>query len=159
MKKKRGQKHHESRKYSLIFAEKLEMFGLMGFIFALFLLDVNANLIGAYGNAIPVNLLFGKTVPATFMFWLGILFLGSCLFILATRTLYHPLRKHHKLDIFGIIIGTIGMMIILSGGMLLFWHDNSLIIPVFKWNLTRISYYHFGIVFEVLAAFYFGLIK
>jgi hypothetical protein len=147
------------KKFKLVFAEKVEIFGIVGFVFSLFLLDVNANLIGAYGNAIKVNLLFGRTIASTTMFWLGFLLLCFCFLLMSARTLYHPKRKRVKLDLMFILIGIVGLMIILSGGMMLFWLKNNTIIPFFDWNLTRIAYYHVGIVFEVVTAFYFALFK
>lgn len=147
------------KKFKLVFAEKVETFALVAFIFSLFLLDVNANIIGAYGSDIKVNLLFGETIPATYMFWIGMLILGACFFLLSTRTIYHPKRKRKKTDIIFSVIGTMGLMIILSGGMLLFWHNNALEIPFIGGGITRISYYHIGIAFEVFVAFYFALFK
>ena len=95
------------RKFKLVFAEKVETFALVAFIFSLFLLDVNANIIGAYGKDISVNLLLGKRIFEIKRFWVGILFLGFCFFLLSTRTLYHPERKRKKTDIFFITIGIV----------------------------------------------------
>lgn len=156
---KRRDRRRKFKKFKLIAAEKTEMFGLIGFIFSLFLLDVNANLIGAYGQEIQVNLLFGRTIASTSMFWLGFLLLCFCFFLLATRTHYHPLRKRIKWDLTFSVVGIIGLIIILSGGMMLFWLGNNTVIPFFGYELTRISYYHIGILFEVMTAFYFGLFR
>lgn len=159
MKKKLKKKQKDSKKIKLLAAEKTEMFGLMGFIFALFLLDVNANMIGSYGQEIKVNLLFGSTIAATHMFWLGFLVVLFCFGLLATRSMYHPFRNRKRADLVVSIFGIIGLMIILSGGMMLFWISNNAIIPFFNWEITRISYYHIGISIEVLAAFYFGFVR
>lgn len=147
------------KKFKFVFAEKVETFALVSFIFSLFLLDVNANIIGAYGPDIKVNLLFGKTILSTHMFWVGMLFLGFCFLLLTTRTLYHPERRRNRWDVFFAIFGTLGLMIILSGGMLLFWHNNALEIPFLGGSITRISYYHIGISLEVIVAFYFAMFK
>lgn len=152
-------RHFNFKKFKLVFAEKVETFALVAFIFSLFLLDVNANIIGAYGKDIKVNLLFGHTIPSTNMFWIGMLFLGFCFFLLSTRTIYHPQRKRKRMDVLFAVIGTLGLMIILSGGILLFWHNNALEIPFIGTSLTRISYYHIGITFEVIVAFYFAMFK
>jgi len=112
-------KKRAKNKRKLNLAEKIEVISLILFIFSLFLLDVNANLIGAYGNETNVNLINGKTIRATTMFWLG--FLGSliCLLALGTRRSYNKDRKRKVLDYFFLILGIIGLMIILSGGILL----------------------------------------
>lgn len=157
--KKKEEKKINFKKFKLVFAEKVEMFALVAFIFSLFLLDVNANMIGSYGQEIEVNLLFGKTILATSLFWAGFLFLAFCQFLLSTRTIYHPKRKRKKSDIAFSVIGVIGLMIILSGGMLLFWYGNDIEIPFFNIILTRISYYHIGIGLEALTVFYFALFK
>ena len=79
--------------------------------------------------------------------------------ILGTRSIYHPKRKHIKLDIIASVVAVLGMMIVLSGGMLLFWHGSLVQIPFFNASITRISYYHIGILLEVLSAFYFALVR
>ena len=69
-KKKEERNHRKFKKFKLVFSEKLEMFALVSFIFSLFLLDVNANMMGAYGSDVTVNLFFGKSLSAAFLFWL-----------------------------------------------------------------------------------------
>jgi heme/copper-type cytochrome/quinol oxidase subunit 4 len=160
MTKKRGKGKIEKRKrLKLIFAEKLEMFAIVSFIFSLFLLDVNANLIGAYGPEISVNILFGSSVKAVQMFWVGLFLLAIFQFLLSTRTLYHSERKRKHWDFFFSLLGIIGFIIILLGGILLFWHNNALEIPIFNWKITRINLYHIGIGIETIFAFYFALFR
>jgi heme/copper-type cytochrome/quinol oxidase subunit 4 len=159
--KKKNKKNKEinKAKLKLIFAEKLEMFAIVSFVFSLFLLDVNANLIGAYGTEISVNILFGSTVKAVQMFWVGLLLLAVFQFLLSTRTFYHPERKRKKTDFIFSLFGIIGFMIILVGGILIFWHNNALEIPILNWKITRISFYHIGIGIQTIFAFYFALFR
>jgi len=147
------------RKKRSKFPDKLEIFALVMFIFALFLLDVNANLIGAYGPDIQANVIAGKTIDATSAFWGG--FIGACVFFLliVTRSMYNPKKKFTGGDLFFTIVGIVGLAIILSGGMLLFWHNNALEIPFFATSLTRVNYYHIGIGLEFLTVIYFALTK
>jgi len=146
------------KKVKMIFADKVNMASLLLFILSLFLLDVNANIIGAYGNDIKVNFIRGIKFDATSMFWLGFIAAAFFFFLVSTRSLYHK-RKYPRMDLFFAVIGSVGLMIILSGGLLLFWHSNSLEIPIFGYKLTRINYYHTGIGLELLTMVYFALTK
>ena len=145
-----------SRKY--VVADKIEVFALVMWVFSLFLMDVNHNLIGAYGNATLVYLIQDK-VASTSMFWIG--FFACCIFFatVAFRSKYHPKHYFKKLDIIFTITGILGLMIILSGGLLIFWMDNELAIPFFGLSLTRILYYHIGIGLEIFTILYFTLTK
>lgn len=157
--KKQDKKKFNLKKFKYTAADKTEVLSLLLWVLSLFLLDVNANLIGAYGSDTYVNLLFGKTIPATTMFWTG--FLGAAFFftLIATRKLYHPKHKKNRFDVFFTVVGTLGLMIILSGGMLLFWFQNNLEIPFFALTLTRITYYHIGIGIEIFTLLYFAITK
>ena len=148
-----------NRKFIFTLSEKFEILVILIFILSLFLLDVNANLIGAYGKDIPVHIYKEKTVPATSMFWLGFISAFVCLIFLGTRNKYNIRRRRVTLDLIFLIFGIIGLMIILSGGILLFWHNNLLEIPFFSYNVARITYYHIGIGLEVIVLFYYALFK
>jgi len=147
------------RKFKSLLADKILMLSLILFIFSLFILDVNANNIGAYGLDTQVNLIRGERIPATTMFWTG--FIGACFFFFLTtiRSLYHKKKYPSKLDLFFGLIGVIGLMIILSGGLLIFWHNNALVIPLFSSSVTRIGFYHTGIALSVISIIYFALTK
>jgi len=116
-------------------------------------------IIGAYGPDITVNIVKDIRIPATHFFWVG--FLGALIFflVLALRSKYRKKKYNSFLETFFIILGTIGLMIILSGGMLLFWHDNYILIPLFTKQIARITYYHIGITLELLTILYFALTK
>ena len=157
--KEEKERKKKVKKFKLIFAEKLEVFGLVGFIFSLFLLDVNANMIGSFGQEVQVNLLFGKTLASVDLFWVGFFLLTLCFLLLGARTMYHPKRNRVKMDLTFSALGVVGLMIILSGGMMLFWLGNNTIIPFFGYPLTRISYYHIGIIIGVVTSFYFAWFK
>jgi magnesium-transporting ATPase (P-type) len=152
-------KHYPKHPLKWKIADKTLILSVLVFVFALFLLDVNANLIGAYGQDTQVNLFNGRTVPATYMFWTGFIFLLLSFLVMALRSMYHPKGYPSKLDILFSIIGVLGLMIILSGGLLIFWFNNSLEIPFFSYTLTRITYYHVGIVLEVIVVLYFAITK
>lgn len=141
-----------------VFMDKFQMFFILLFIFALFLFDVNANLLAQYGVGVNVPVITNKIVAATSMFWLGYLIALVSFFMFSIRSLYnkHSLKK---LDLFFSMLGAVGLGIILSGGLLLFAAADNLVIPFFKWSFTRLTYYHIGIGLEVLTVFYFALTK
>ena len=135
------------------------MLSLLFFILALFLMDVNLNLISAAGlnTIVPV---YGNTVvKASSMVWLGFLLALLFFFIISFRSLYK--RKQHltKWDILFGTIGIIGLMITLSGGLLLFTNQIDLVIPFFSYNIPRVLYYHTGIGLDLIAVIYFALTK
>ena len=143
-----------------VFLKKLEMFSVIVFIFSLFLLDVNANMLMAYGKEVMVTVFGDIFVASTSMFWLGFL-IGLASFLTFTMTSI-VMRKGalKKLDVFFAIIGGVGLGIILSGGLLVFGEMGELTtIPFFFWTLSRATYYHIGIGLEILTVLYFTLTR
>jgi hypothetical protein len=139
------------------FFDKIELFGLLFFLGGLFLFDVNLNNIGAYGIDTTSKVIGGSVISTAAMVWFGFIvaLLGYCVTVI--RSFYKRQDKLTYFDaVFG-IIGTIGLMITLAAGLLLFWHDNSLVIPGI--NITRISFYHLGIGLDLLALVYFAATK
>ena len=53
------------------FFDKLELLALLFFVFGIFLLDVNINMVASYGQNVNVHVFLGKTVSSMSMFWLG----------------------------------------------------------------------------------------
>ena len=151
-------KKKPKKKNKGVFADRIEVFFILLFVFALFLLDVNANLIASYGVETNVPVLMGRIVGATSMFWLGFLVAMVSFFVFSIRSVYRK-SKLKKWDLFFSLIGGIGLGIILSGGLLLFAGADNLVIPFFIWSFTRLTYYHVGIGLEVLSVFYFALTK
>lgn len=146
------------KKFKAVLIDKIEMLAILLFIFALFLLDVNLNLISAYGLKTTVPFSAQNLVPATSMFWLGFIFMSVCLFIVSIRSIYRRVKRERP-DSFFAIFGIVGWGIILSGGLMLFAGGDNLIIPFFSLEIPRINYYHFGIFLEALTIVYFALTK
>lgn len=146
-------------KFKKFLIDKIELLALLFFLGGLFLMDVNLNNIGAYGLDITVGVFGAKEVPATNMVWTGFIIAIASYFVIAIRSLY---KRHNNLRLWDIVFGTIGvlgLMITLSGGLLLFWHSNALQIPFFSLPLTRITYYHIGIAINTITLLYFALTK
>jgi len=152
-------KPEEVKKIKNIFANKTELLALIFFIFAMFLLDVNANMIAAYGSKIEVHFFGNILVSSTSMFWLGIIvgLISFLIFSIESMALKKGALK--KIDTFFIILGGIGLGIILSGGLLVFAGADDLQIQFFKWTIERVTYYHIGIAIEALTVLYFALTK
>jgi len=144
-------------RWKKVVAHKIVVLALIFFILSLFMMDVNHNLIGAYGKDTLVNLFGGEKVQATSMFWLGIVVAFACLLTVSIRSFYIKKSRIGILDGVFCVLGAIGLMITLSGGLLIFWHDNALLIPVFGMEVTRITYYHIGIGLDIIAFIYFSL--
>lgn len=140
-----------------VFQDRIQVISLIFLVLSLFLMDVNLNIITAYG-LIKVTVIGSTQIDASSLFWLGFILSLVFYFITCTRSLY--IRRTHltKFDIIFGTIGTIGLMIILSGGLLAFWNDD-LLIPIFKYSVERISYYHIGIGLSLISVVYFALTK
>lgn len=147
------------QRMKIILADKVNMLSLVLFILSLFLLDVSANNIAAYGIDVTEGFYRGIEVRATSTFWLGFIGAAFFFFLVAIRSMYLKKKYPSKFDLFFGIVGVIGLMIILSGGILMFWHGNSLLIPFFGFDITRITYYHTGIGLELIVMLYFALTK
>jgi len=162
MKKEQGEKIKrvgEIKSVGEVIADKFNIFAIICFLLSIFLLDVNANIISSDGIDTKVSF-FGETkFQSTSAFWTGIIGASLFFFLVAIRSFYLKKEKHTKLDLFVAVFGVIGLMIILSGGLLMFWHSSELIIPFFTLDITRGTYYHTGIVIEIFCILYFALTK
>lgn len=159
MKNKRGRsKQKKPGNFKRVFIDKVELMAIIFFILALFLLDVNVNMLAVYGPEITVPVMNDIRVTAASMFWLGFIIATFSFFIFSIRSMYKR-KRLVKLDIFFVVLGAIGLSIILSGGILLFGPNDNLQIPFFKWMLTRVTFYHIGIGLSLLTVIYFALTK
>jgi hypothetical protein len=150
----------DRKKIKSIFFDKIKMLALIFFILALFMADVCLNLISADGINTRVPIFLNYSTTATSCFWLGFIFMLFCFLLIAFRSVYKRKSKIGVFDgIFG-VIGVLGLMITLSGGLLVFYiKETYLVIPFFSYSLTRITYYHFGIFLDILSLLYFALTK
>jgi len=139
--------------------DRMEILAFILFVLAIFLADVNLNMIMAYGMDVQVTIFGSHKVLSTSAFWFGFIFQLLIFSLIAFRSLYERKKKLGVFDVIFGVIGVIGLMITLSGGLLAFYHDSSLIIPFFKYKITRVSYYHIGIGLDILSLFYFALTK
>jgi len=146
------------RNIKKIFFDKIEILSVVFFVLGLFLLDVNLNLIAAYGLNMNAPVFNGGVFSSAYLFWLGFVIMSVCFFIVAVRS-FSRRKSFRGWDIFFAILGVIGWGIILSGGLLVFFGGDDFILPIFSFMIQRIDYYHVGIGAEVLTIIYFALTK
>jgi hypothetical protein len=146
------------KSFTNVLLRKFELFCVLLFIFALFLLDVNLNLIASYGLSTNVPVFNGIVVAASAMFWVGFIAMSVCLFIVCVRS-FHRRKSFLGFDTLFSLFGIIGWGIILSGGLLIFFGGDDFVIPFFSLMVNRIDYYHVGIGLEVLTIIYFALMN
>lgn len=145
-------------KVKKVFLNKVDLMSLIFFVLALFLLDVNLNMIASYGIGMRSPVFNGNTISATSLFWFGFILMGICLFLICVRSLER--RKAFRFfDILFVVAGILGSGIILSGGLLIFFGGDNFIIPFFSFMINRIDFYHFGIGLSILTIIYFALRK
>lgn len=138
---------------------KVEIFLLIFFALSLFLMDNNLNITTAYGPGAEVTIFGDLKSKSTDMFWTGFIASFIIFLFICFRSVYRRQSRLSKLDMFFGIFGAIGFMILLSGGLLGFWHPSSFEIPFFSFTLTRVSYYHMGIAINIVTLFYFAMTK
>ncbi|MFA5259383.1 MAG: hypothetical protein WC979_04550 [Candidatus Pacearchaeota archaeon] len=141
------------------FIDRMEIMAFILFVLALFLMDVNMNKVMDQGIDTTVTVIGSHEIAATSGFWAGFLASLVLFFFISFRSLYERKNRLSYLDIIFGIIGVIGLMITLSGGLIAFWHNSSLVIPFFNYTFSRVNYYHTGIGLDIFALFYFALTK
>jgi len=146
------------KRFRNLFFDKVEMLSIIFFIFGIFLLDVQLNLIAVYGSDVAVPVFAGKTVSAMSLFWLGMIVSCISFIVFGIRSLYKK-EVIKKLDLSFAIIGGMGLSIIFAGGLLIYAGGDNLIIPFFTKNIARIDLYHFGIFLDFITIMYFSLTK
>ncbi len=139
--------------------DRAEVLSLVLFALSIFLMDNNLNIITAYGVDTRSTVFGDFDVRSTDMFWLGFIFSLVFFLIISFRSVYKRQSRLTKFDTFFGIIGGIGFMILLSGGLLGFWHPSSFEIPFFDIILTRVTYYHVGIALTIVTLLYFTMTK
>lgn len=147
-------------KIKLVFFDKVELLSLIFFILALFLADVNLNLIFTDGINTRVPILLNYSTTATSCFWFGFIAMLFFFILISFRSVYKKRARLGFFDALFGIIGVIGLMITLSGGLLVFYLPKTyLMIPFFTYEISRITYYHIGIFLDILSIIYFALTK
>jgi hypothetical protein len=141
-----------------IFFDKIEMLAILFFIFGVFLLDVQLNMISAYGQDVKVPFFGGKLLSAMSLFWLGMLVACFSFLLFSIRALYRR-KSIKKLDLIFSIMGGVGLAIVFAGGLLIYAGADNLIIPFFTKQITRIDFYHSGLVLDFISLIYFSLTK
>ncbi len=139
-------------------AHVTETIAILFFIFAIFLLDVNANVIAMSGNQVLVPVFNDIVVKATSMFWLGLIVATISFFIFAIRSMY---KRHVKKarDIFFVVLGVLGWGIIFAGGVLIMAGCGNFVMPFFDYSIPRVSFYHFGLGLTIVTVIYFALTR
>lgn len=139
--------------------DRFEIMTFILFVLVLFLADVNLNMIMAYGQDVKVTVYGDYKVFSTSAFWFGFILQFILFLFISFRSVYERQSKLGFFDgLFG-IIGILGLMIILSGGLLAFFHNSQTQFPFFSLMITRVTYYHTGIGLAILSLFYFALTK
>ncbi|MFA5855790.1 MAG: hypothetical protein WC867_00395 [Candidatus Pacearchaeota archaeon] len=139
--------------------DRMEILALILFVLCLFLLDVNLNKIMDNGLDVYPTVIGDYNVLSTSAFWFGFIAAFIIFIFISFRSVYERKSNLGFFDgIFG-IVGIIGLMVILSGGLLAFFHDSSLEFPFFSYTVTRVTYYHTGIALSILSLIYFALTK
>lgn len=147
-------------KIKLVFLDKVEMMSLIFFLLALFLADVCLNLVSADGVDTRVPIFGPYSTTAVACFWVGFIAMLFFFLLIGFRSVYKRKNKLGLFDaVFG-VIGVLGLMITLSGGMILFFNTQTYApIPFIGMSIARINYYHFGIFLDILSIIYFALTK
>jgi hypothetical protein len=137
---------------------KVEGFLIVGMVFLLFLIDILQNKIQDFGmDYVVTYATAGKVMPAIDIFWIAIFLFTFFAALVFGRSIREG-RTDRKIDL---IFGTmmfIGLVLIVAGAIAAFLHAAPQPVPWF-YGIPQITFYHIGMLMEIVAALYFGITK
>ncbi len=151
-------KSKSQRKIHFGLPSKLEGFLIGGMIFLLFMIDILQNKVQDFGMDYAVTYATaGHVIPAIDLFWIGIgLFTIFAVFVFS-RSIWQG-RTDRKIDIFFGVFMFIGLVLLVAGAIAAFNFQAPVGVPWF-YGLPQISFYHVGILMEIIASLYFAITK
>jgi hypothetical protein len=140
------------------FPKKIEGFLIGGMIFLLFMLDILQNKIQDFGlDYVVTYFTAGKTVPAIDLFWVAVIGFTIFATLVFSRSIWEG-RKDMKVDVFFGIIMFVGLVLIIAGAIAAFSFKGPEPVPWF-YNIPQISFYHIGMLMEIIGGLYFAITK
>jgi hypothetical protein len=137
---------------------KVEGLLIGGMIFLLFLIDILQNKIQDFGLQYVVTYATaGKTVPAIDVFWIAIILFTIFAVFVFSRSIWEG-RTDRKVDIIFGVIMFVGLVLIVAGAIAAFLYQGPDPVTWF-YNIPQISFYHIGMLFEIIGGLYFAITK
>jgi len=146
------------KKIQFRFPNKIEGFLIGGMIFLLFMMDILQNKIQDFGLDYSVTYFTaGKTVPAIDLFWVAIILFTIFATLVFSRSIWEG-RKDRKIDVFFGCLMFVGLILIVAGAIAAFSFKGHEPVPWF-YNIPQISFYHIGMLTEIIGGLYFATTK
>jgi hypothetical protein len=137
---------------------KVEGFLIGGMILLLFLIDILQNKVQDFGLDYAVTYsTAGNVIPAIDLFWIGIgLFTIFSVFVFS-RSIWQG-RTDRKVDVLFGVLMFVGLVLLVAGAIAAFNFQAPVGVPWF-YGIPQISFYHVGMLMEIIAALYFAITK
>lgn len=148
--------HHKRIKFGL--PSKVEGFLVGALIFLLFLIDILQNKIQDFGMGYVVTYATaGKVIPAIDIFWIAVFLFTFVAVLLFGRNIWEA-RYDRKIDLFFGVIMFLGLVLLVSGAIAAFLYKAPQGV-VWFYGIPQITFYHIGMLMEVISAMYFAITK
>jgi|PlaIllAssembly_1097288.scaffolds.fasta_scaffold00281_3 hypothetical protein len=138
--------------------DKVEGFLVGALIFLLFLIDILQNKIQDFGlDYVVTYATAGKVIPAIDIFWIAVFLFTIVAVFLFSRSIWQG-RTDRKIDIvFGVIM-FVGLILLIAGaiGAFLYKAPEGVI---WFYGIPQITFYHIGMLMEIIAGMYFAITK
>ncbi len=137
---------------------KVEGFLIGGMLLLLFLIDILQNKIQDFGLGYAVTYATaGHVIPAIDIFWVAVgLFTVFAVFVFS-RSIWEG-RTDRKIDVFFGLIMFIGLVLLVTGAIAAFNFQAPIGVPWF-YGIPQITFYHIGMLMEIIAGLYFAITK
>tara|TARA_Y100000310_G_C20685663_1_gene818771 strand:+ start:1248 stop:1715 length:468 start_codon:yes stop_codon:yes gene_type:complete len=138
--------------------ERVEVVLLVLMVFTLFLADVNQNKFNDFGLDYKVTFYQDLGALGTFqmkaitLFWVAIIIFHILLVSVFTLSILKR-GTFYGFDLIAGIVALLGLVILVSGALLTIYTAK---VPVFWGTIAVVTYYHVGILLEVLAGLWFA---
>lgn len=137
---------------------KVEGFLVGALIFLLFLIDILQNKIQDFGlDYVVTYATAGKVIPAIDIFWIAVFLFTFVAVLLFSRNMWEA-RYDRKIDIFFGAIMFLGLVLLVAGaiGAFLYKAPEGVI---WFYGIPQITFYHIGMLMEIVAGMYFAITK
>jgi hypothetical protein len=138
--------------------DKVEGFLVGALIFLLFLIDILQNKIQDFGlDYVVTYATAGKVIPAIDIFWIAVFLFTIVAVFLFSRSIWQG-RTDRKIDIIFGVIMFVGLILLIAGaiGAFLYKAPEGVI---WFYGIPQITFYHIGMLMEIIAGMYFAITK
>lgn len=149
-------KTHKKLQWGL--PNRVEGFLIGGMLLLLFLIDILQNKIQDFGlDYVVTYSTAGKVIPAIDIFWIAIFLFTIFACLVFSRSIWEG-RTDRKIDLFFGTLMFVGLILLVAGAIAAFTHAAPEAVSWFYY-IPQITFYHIGMLFEIIGGLYFAVTK